>query len=267
MNNCYFCGHSKIYTLIDQQAWKIQVCTYCTNAWTEPFPSVIDYEEVDFSVSSLGIENLHTLKALDDLPPQWKKSIIMQIQTLSNYLQPGARILEIGCGEGILIYELQKLGFNVQGVEPGKSSSERARKKGLDVITGYFIGSEIKSVFDAVIFSHVLEHLPKPIAVLKQASSLLSTDGYLLLIQTNYEGIVPRWYKERWYAWSTHEHYWHFTPKGLKYITRQVSLHPVTCEYSSLVHEQGRLVTLLAQFGSIFPTFYNQFHMLLRKVR
>ena len=64
-------------------------------------------------------------------------------------------ILEIGCGEGILLQELSKKGFNVQGIEPSEAASERVRKKNMGCVTGYFPDSRLRGPFDAVVMAIV----------------------------------------------------------------------------------------------------------------
>jgi 2-polyprenyl-3-methyl-5-hydroxy-6-metoxy-1,4-benzoquinol methylase len=172
--------------------------------------------------------------------------------------------MEIGCGEGLLLKELSRSGFNVQGIEPSVTASSRARKKGLNVITGYFPDCLSDALFDVVILSHVLEHFADPIVTLELVSRV-APKGYLLLIQTNYKGLIPRWDREKWYAWSPHEHFWHFTPKGLQMIARRLGFCPIACEYSSLIHGSKRIAKLTGKIARVFPPAWDQFHLLLKR--
>lgn len=243
----------------------INSCRTCGNAWTEPPPSTVNYHSADFHASTIAFnsEDDEILRTVNELPEQWKRSVLMQAQLLTRYLRPRAKILEIGCGEGILLSELSRLGFNVQGIEPSEAASLRTRKKGIDCITGYFPYPEIQEPFDAVILSHVLEHLQNPLETLEKIAAI-APQGYLLLVQTHYRGLLPRLLRWRWYAWVCGEHYWHFTPEGLAYITRNLNFTPVTCEFSSLVHEDRLLTRFTERAGSVFPLLYDQFHILFK---
>ncbi|RZM05404.1 MAG: class I SAM-dependent methyltransferase, partial [Pedobacter sp.] len=216
---CPLCNSSLSRQLIKTESWSIQSCRTCTNAWTHPSPKETKYSERDFHSSTIDTMGSNVPTTLSELPHQWRHSILMQVQLLSRHLDPGARILEIGCGEGVLLSQLASCGFAVQGIEPSRTACARAQMKGLDVINDYFSPSSVQGPYDAVILSHVLEHLEHPIDVLKQIGEI-APGGFLLLVQTNYRGIVPLVDKEKWYAWVPEDHFWHFTPAGVEYICR-----------------------------------------------
>ena len=239
---CPFCGASEIKIQLKTPNWKIFACLVCTNAWTKPPPIGIDqinYEEKNFH-SRFGF------KEVSDMPYQWRKAVLMQARLVEKYLPIGSSILEIGCGEGLFLRELSKRGFKVSGVEPSKTASEFARISGLNVIQGYFPDTHIPGSFDAVVISQVLEHVPDPISFLR-SSGALAPNGYILLVQTNWRGLMPRIYRQHWYAWVPDQHYWHFTPKGLRLIFKELNWQVVKLEYSSLSHNNN-IISLIAPF-------------------
>lgn len=187
----------------------------------------------------------------------------MQTQLLSHHLAPGARVLEIGCGEGILLNELSSAGFNVQGIEPSQAASARARARGLHVIEGYFPNKAVDGPVDAVVLSHVLEHMPNPLNVLRQVAQL-SPNGHLFLVQTNYKGLMALWRRAAWYAWVPEDHYWHFTPQGLAQLATQAGWQYKNCEFSSLVHPL-LMDKFVVKVASVAPRFLDQFHLLLKR--
>jgi 2-polyprenyl-3-methyl-5-hydroxy-6-metoxy-1,4-benzoquinol methylase len=264
---CPLCGSKITRTILSQAAWAINECTVCTNAWTVPYPSKLDYAASDFHASAIHPaitgRTREAITGVDELPEEWKLCIRRQCRLLARHLPNNARVLEVGCGEGLLLSELSKLGFNVEGIEPSESGSFRARRKGLNVATGYFPQRQPAGHFDAVILSHVLEHLSDPIAIL-QSTSRIAPLGYLLLIQTHYKGLIPRWDKANWYAWAPHEHFWHFTPEGLKRLSHSLGFRPVACEFSSLIHGARRAAKLASTISSLIPSALDQFHLLLK---
>src|SRR5262245_61616127 len=236
---CPLCGSLIVGKVVSQNLWAIHACKACTNAWTVPSPGGVEYSGSDFH----ALTNNAQANGSDQRPPttvgelaeEWKYCIREQSTLLARHLPQKARVLEIGCGEGILLTELSKMGFDVEGIEPSESGSSRARRKGLNVRTGYFPILQPAGRFDAVILSHVLEHLSDPLRVLESISRI-APDGHLLLIQSHYKGLIPRWDKESWYAWAPEEHFWHFTPKGLTRLSHPLGFRPVACEFSSLIH-------------------------------
>ena len=247
---CQLCGSFKTRELFRTSEWGIAWCLTCTNAWSVPPPGKIDYEEQNF-------HSKFSFTDIADMPSQWKKGLLMQVKLLARYLSPQAKILEIGCGEGILLKELNRRGFDTCGIEPSKTASATACESRLNVIQGYFPVTEVSGSFDAVVMSHVLEHIQKPIGLLKQVSKL-APGGYVLLAQTNWRGLMPRLYKEKWYAWVPEHHFWHFTPKGLKIIFQKLKWEILKVEYSSLFHDNG----IISRIGATLPGFGDQFQLL-----
>jgi 2-polyprenyl-3-methyl-5-hydroxy-6-metoxy-1,4-benzoquinol methylase len=256
----------EIMTAAETPQWKIRACAACTNAWTDPAPGTIDYATANFHAHAVGATTAR--KSLADLPAQWRDSVVMQVSLLKKNLPAAARILEIGCGEGILLAELARAGFNVLGVEASETASAAARAAGLNVLTGYFPHSAARGPFDCIVISQVLEHLENPREILGEIAKLLAPDGRLLLVQTHWLGLMPQRYKEKWYAWVPDQHYWHFTPRGLEILAAPFGFTTETVEFSSLVHtrEDGTL----NQFSTIAlttPAGGDQFHLLLRRSR
>jgi hypothetical protein len=89
----------------------------------------------------------------------------------SSALKSGARLLDVGCGDGEAIAFLGGLGWQASGVEIDPMAVQAARARGLEVIEGE-IGSAALAdeSFDVVTSSHVLEHVHDP-------SALTQTEG------------------------------------------------------------------------------------------
>ena len=267
-NMCPLCGSSTCKPVVELQelslSYDIWRCLKCTNAWTSPAPCPIDHKSRNFHQKSIATYSPSVVKNLSHLPSEWGRAIRKQVFLIERYLKPGSKILEIGCGEGILLSELTNLGFVVEGIEPSFDASSRARSKGLKVTTSQFPTYIPDDTYDLVILSHVLEHILDPYLFLEEISKLIP-DRYLLLIQTNYRGIIPRVTQKEWYAWAPKEHYWHFTPHGIRSLVNKIGLILIDCEYSSLVHvrKRDRLIQLMT---TVLPQLSDQFHVLFQLV-
>ena len=109
---------------------------------------------------------------------------------LHEFIPAGARVLDAGCGSGrIFRYELAK-GCHILGVDLGTELRDNPnvddRVRG-DVQRLPFAGAS----FDAVIASHVMEHLPQPEQALSEAARVLKPGGRLLLLTPNRFHYVP----------------------------------------------------------------------------
>lgn len=106
-------------------------------------------------------------------------------------LEPGARVLEVGCRDGQTLTHMQKLGgVEVFGVEPGPAEAEEARARGIDVFVGLLeeltLGEGgnapgFPAELDQVQMFHVLEHLHDPLGALIHLGSWLRPGGRLII--------------------------------------------------------------------------------------
>lgn len=90
----------------------------------------------------------------------------LRLYWINRLVEPGAKVLDVGCGEGTLAIMLAKKGCDVTGIEIARSKIERAReragKEGLIIKFG--LGDVEKldfpdSSFDYVVCTEVLEYL------------------------------------------------------------------------------------------------------------
>jgi SAM-dependent methyltransferase len=133
-------------------------------------------------------------------------------------LMEGGRILEIGCGRGLLLHQLAQLGHECHGIERSALAARRAAQtEGLRVYTQpleecHFTGQQ----FDAVILWHVLEHLDHPQATLALISRVLKPGGLLYLEVPNLTSLQSCATGKNWFHLDLEHHLYHFSPDGLR---------------------------------------------------
>jgi SAM-dependent methyltransferase len=103
-------------------------------------------------------------------------------------MKRNSRILDVGCGEGALLWAAQQMGFEPHGCDLAEPAVALAR--GLAGATNVHVGTiddlpYPPGTFDALVALEVLEHVPNPRAFLERAASLLASDGTLLLTMPN----------------------------------------------------------------------------------
>ena len=90
-----------------------------------------------------------------------------------------ARILDVGCGSGALLDRLSRAGFtNVSGVDPFLAS-DCTTPEGVPLLKSHL--HAVTGSFDLIMFNHSLEHVPDPVATLKDAREKLSDSGICLV--------------------------------------------------------------------------------------
>ena len=75
--------------------------------------------------------------------------------------EPGERILDLGCGEGVLTARIRDLGAEVTGIDSSPAQVEAARSRGIDARVGQGTALDIAGPFDAV-FSNAALHWMRP---------------------------------------------------------------------------------------------------------
>ena len=91
--------------------------------------------------------------------------------------KPGERILDLGCGDGVLTAGLRDLGCDVIGVDTGPDMIEAASARGLDVrlVDGHQLS--FRGDFDAVFSNAALHWMVKPRLVLAGVWQALRPQG------------------------------------------------------------------------------------------
>jgi 2-polyprenyl-3-methyl-5-hydroxy-6-metoxy-1,4-benzoquinol methylase len=99
---------------------------------------------------------------------------------------PG-KVLDLGCGNGGQLHMLRELGWQPQGQElDPKSAAVVERELGIPVFLGPIEGAPFSAEsFDAVISSHVFEHVHDPEAFLRSAWRLVKPGGMLFIAMPN----------------------------------------------------------------------------------
>ncbi len=125
-------------------------------------------------------------------------------------------LLDIGCATGALLSAFAETGWSATGVETGASMAAYARSAfGLDVRTGTVERVELpRGSFDAIVATHLIEHLNDPMVFLRTVRSLLRDDGRLFLITPNADGFQARIMRSRWRS-AIRDHLFLFSKRTL----------------------------------------------------
>lgn len=133
---------------------------------------------------------------------------------------PLGKLLDIGCGSGWFLQNLQEVGWkNLCGIETDEKAANEARKYGIKIITKPIEESGIAPSSVGIITArHVIEHIDKPASFLRHCYNALKPNGKLILITPNAESLNHKLFKQYWRELDVPRHFFIFSPPVLKKI-------------------------------------------------
>ena len=102
--------------------------------------------------------------------------------------RPSGRLLDVGCGHGLLLDEARKRGYETVGLELSREAARHARSLGLDVrelpleAFGEGTNGDSPGSFDVVVLADVLEHLDDPVPRSTSARRCCGPSGVLCIV-------------------------------------------------------------------------------------
>ena len=152
----------------------------------------------------------------------------------------GLRLLDIGCGGGLLSEPMARLGATVVGADAAPRNipvaQVHAEQSGLDIdyrnVTAEAL-ADAGEAFDIVLNMEVVEHVADPLAYLTACRRLLKPGGLHICSTINRNpksfamAIVGAEYIMRWLPKGTHEWSKFITPDELFALLEQAGLTPV----------------------------------------
>ena len=94
---------------------------------------------------------------------------------------PAGRLLDVGCGPGLLLDEARTAGYDVVGVELSREAALHARDAlGLDVHEVALEDFDDDAGFDVVVLADVIEHVDDPVGAIARCADLLRPGGVAL---------------------------------------------------------------------------------------
>ena len=157
-------------------------------------------------------------------------------------------VLDVGCGNGRLLADLERLGWQGQGIDMSEQAVAIAKKHGLNVQVGTLPNKSLPSgVFDAVILHHVLEHLPEPKVILGELYRLLKPGGQLIITVPNTRSLMANIFGSNWFSHEIPRHIFGYTAYALKRLLRDTKFVPEHIIYA------GFLESLPQSLGLCYP--------------
>ena len=152
----------------------------------------------------------------------------------------GLRILDIGCGGGLLSEPMARLGADVVGADPATRNIPvaqlHAEQSGLTIDYRLTTAEDLAAAgerFDVVLNMEVVEHVPDPQSFLTACQTLLKPGGLMVCSTLNRNAksfgmaIVGAEWVMRWLPKGTHDWKKFITPDELADFIHKAGLDPV----------------------------------------
>jgi SAM-dependent methyltransferase len=232
---CHVCGFSDVEPLVQKGTpfrlvssdvqpvsgtTAFSICPQClvvqkaiTPAWRAMAEQI--YADYDINHQSHGAEPT----IFDTAKGSGPRSFIL----LRNFLEMAeladeGRLLDVGCSNGNLLKSFHKLrpAWKLSGTEQVDQWKDTVLA--LPGVEAFYSGQnpDYAGKFDIISLSHVLEHVPDPIAFLKTNSSYLKPHGRILLALPNL--------RQNPIDLVIADHCSHFDEDGLSYVAREAGL-------------------------------------------
>jgi 2-polyprenyl-3-methyl-5-hydroxy-6-metoxy-1,4-benzoquinol methylase len=115
------------------------------------------------------------------------------LRTVSDLVPAGGSVLDIGCAQATASILLAERGFKVTAAEANPESIEYAKLRvefgRISFICGDATRLSLEEEFDAVLLGEVLEHVPRPGALIQQCRDMLRRGGIIVITTPN--GLSP----------------------------------------------------------------------------
>lgn len=152
------------------------------------------------------------------------------------------KVVDIGCGGGILTEGLARAGAQVTGIDLAEQSLEVARLHALEsqlhidyqCVAAETFAEQHPQQFDVVTCLEMLEHVPDPASIVQAATRLVKPGGTVVFSTLNRNlkswllGIVAAEYVLRWVPRGTHDHKRFIQPSELLRMTDAVGLEALS---------------------------------------
>lgn len=199
---CAICGADDPETLfikgdLDADITNV-ICRRCGLVYMNPRPTPEAYRQ--FHVEEF-LRERHGLQTAEKLIPKIKGSDLkMKSEVaafIADYIKPGAKVLDAGCGFGTLLNIFKtKYQAQIQGIELATLDIEAAKKfYGLDLFKGNlreFWERFPDRKFDCIVLHHTFEHMSEPREELKIMRALLAPRGILYIGVPNVMNLKKR---------------------------------------------------------------------------
>jgi 2-polyprenyl-3-methyl-5-hydroxy-6-metoxy-1,4-benzoquinol methylase len=212
------------YDYISGETFQVVRCGACAQVVTLPVPPDIGrYYPAGYYGDKSGRRFPAVMEWLQEKLYEWRSG-----QALRRLKQKNPKVLDVGCGRGLLLRAFQQQGCDVTGTEFSDGACRFAREV-LQLPVRVGLLPELKfpeNSFDVVVMWHVLEHISDPRPIVAEVARILRPGGIFLVAVPNFGSPEARLTKAGWFHLDCPRHLSHHTEESLPQILNAAGLSP-----------------------------------------
>lgn len=259
-NACCVCGSRKFTQSMQLVATRFDIhdCQQCGTGVLSPLPS--SGELASFYIGQYYGESGQKFGRLTEIPVRLIGN--RQTRFLTRHLSAGGRVLDVGCGRGVVASPLAAAGYSVTGVEISRDAVGGIDPRVEVVVAGSLEEAPLATEsFDLVVIWHVLEHVVDPAATLQAAHRVLKPGGKLVVAVPNYSSWQSRLFGSAWFHLDPPRHLYHFSAAGLRMLLEKCGFEVQQSHHFSL--RQNPFGWVQSGLNWIMPKRRNQLYSYL----
>jgi 2-polyprenyl-3-methyl-5-hydroxy-6-metoxy-1,4-benzoquinol methylase len=184
-------------------------CNLCGLVYLNPRPEVSEFKKIypanyhafNFSEKDFGI--VHKIRS---------RLEAQRLLKSFNGLGEGARILDVGCGDGFhlkLLHQYGKKSWVPEGIDMDERAVTKAQESGLTVYRGSVESIDLpENSYDGAFIIQTIEHVENPNKVLQGICRLLKPGGKLLIVTDNTDSLDFGFFKKRYWGGYHFPRHW-----------------------------------------------------------
>ena len=138
------------------------------------------------------------------------------------------RVLDVGCGNGDFLEQARAAGWIAEGCDFDPTVAVGVRSRGFAIREGGIEAwADAQGEFDAITFSHVIEHVHDPVATLEQARLLLREGGTIFIDTPNIDSVGHRTFGRSWRGLEPPRHLVLFNWAGMRAALERGGFHQI----------------------------------------
>jgi len=155
------------------------------------------------------------------------------------YLRTGARVLDVGCGDGHLLGLVRAeapFPLELDGVELAAEAAAEAIRRGVRLHEGRVEDVPLPpNAYDLIVMNQLIEHVADPAAVLRRIGTALRPGGHVFLETPNLDSLDARLFRRRyWGGYHLPRHFHLFDRHTLPRLVaaaglETVAMRPLVC--------------------------------------